>query len=508
MEYNSYPLFSQDHYLLDQNNPSATNENHLQASKLANQPSNGNYESFIDLSELAVNSHLKGHAQITTTIYESKTAVKHGRGRKPRAKRQASKINHKSSTRSRHGISSFQAFNVTTESVMSIRSIMQKQVGLPAAAPLISRTNSSYQNSRQLPHSRIIKVGRNEKENVPLNNNRRTKRGKFRPTILKCRKNPVKNRIVGSNSPIKNLTFSPSRFLNTSTLTNSDHHKKPSQSDTSKELSFDDDPFSIEDSGFVGNCDSDISSSFLPPSLTSTPISKKRNGSKASTSPDFLFPSSNSLSFYDNSSDCEDLTWLVDSNTSLADETTDSSYSNLISEPSTSILKQEDELPTKDSTFSDIHFSFNDQFSVFDPDDLESINLVPLGNDQNMKIDHQSKAASQSLRKSVRKSLILEEFSSINTPSSSPHISSPNLSQTISNLNYEQSTLIGDKTVVERRVLAPGKKSIYRTWPKRISEKGIVFDKNWVQIACGRSFDQKVMTEAAKRCLRKRYTSK
>jgi len=519
MEYNSYPLFNQDYLLLD-GSPSLTDYQ----SKKPNKPNGGGVfsDSFVDFTELAVNSHLKGQACITTTIYESKTSSRNSRTRRSKSKRHSSKCSQKSVSRSRHGISSFQSFNVTSESVMSIRNIMEKQQNVTST--LIKRTNTSY-FVKQSRSSNSEKPG---KENVMPR--RMKKRGKFRPTILKGRmKDGRAKKFSGvnqSNSPIKTLTFSPSRFLNTSTLTGSEEVAKQPQCDILKDLSFDENPFDIEDSG-IGGYENDTSGPLLfPPSLTSTPISRRRAGHKHSDKADTSL--SLDLPFFD-SSECDDLNWLLDSTASLSEGIPDTSRTALMSNASdpcpSATFFDSDECPN-DSTFCDIPpFSFSDDFSSFDLDDLDSINLYPL--DFNQTVDHESplkvKTAQPTMKKTARKSLVLDDnvftndtpkFTVSRSDSAAKSLfktsTQSNLQQTVANLSYEQSTLVGSKTVVEKRILAPGsKKSVFRTRPKRLhGEKLAYFDKHWVQVACGRTLDQRVMTEAARRCLRKPYLVK
>lgn len=76
-----------------------------------------------------------------------------------------------------------------------------------------------------------------------------------------------------------------------------------------------------------------------------------------------------------------------------------------------------------------------------------------------------------------------------------------------SSSSSRQSTLIGKRVSIEKHDLP--NKSIYRTRLRSAKErKHVHLDKHWVSIACGNSINQRIMTEAAKRCLhRKRAKS-
>nr|CAB3262933.1 uncharacterized protein LOC100185371 [Phallusia mammillata] len=365
------------------------------------------------------------------------------------------------------GISSFQRFNMHTNA-LKVRT-NQFQEASAITVKVESCSDAKENIPKKLPCPNILKHNRKEiRKNEPL------------------------------VSPIKTLSFSPSRFLNTSS---GDLVSDASSCGVVKELSFaSSSVLESEDSGIGCSYTTDPLS---PPSLTSTPVSSRSR--RKSFQKQCPWSPTLSISLHDS-----DVPFQSTPKSSKTDENQGNKtplickYLNE-STPRTptpfkcpSSMEEEIEL-TEDSKHFDDSFLSPEREPCFKKPS-------PVGPDwPARRFRTMNRKRSQ---KTARKALMLEQEPTANIPTDSLlaerlHRYNDRVSTNNTTADIEYSALVGNKTIVERQVSPRGKKLVFRTRQRRQSDQKSGLDKHWVAVACGHSFDQKVMTEAAKRCLRR-----
>jgi len=290
--------------------------------------SKGGFVSFSDLASMK--DRFEG--VIRTQTHERKPGRRQRKTRKKPATT-PNKISFLSSSSPHHGISSFHSFSVTQETNHQLQQIMRenkdfvnrKQGGVavkPARTPpsygagrkqSLSFSGGSALRRPQVSLQRQLHKKAAPKSAVLSSRVMKRPRGKFRPNILRNarvrrtpRRSPKKQHKLLKklkNSPRKALDFSPSKFFNQSksSLLNSSTDSKSSQSHVKSlfKESFEEDGggkckefnhhefVKFGDSGICLPAQDDADdfeiheqNSMINPSLTSTPISEKRNKSK------------------------------------------------------------------------------------------------------------------------------------------------------------------------------------------------------------------------------------
>lgn len=435
---------------------------------------NSSTESFVELASLTSSIHLQPN--VKTVIYPS--AVLPEISQESNSKQAVIQT-------TLCGISSFQGFKMMTSSSFKFNNkcvhgvTLKKekaQSNMPRVSALTTKENCSKQSV--LPKC---------------------------PTILKHRR---KDESLGKDlpvnvSPIKPLSFSPSRFLNRNGIDSIISSDIKASDEISRELVFPDCTFDIEDSG-IGSSDGDASSPLSPPSFTSTPVSgrSKRKCLQKSydcvpLSPEQTLSEGPLQSTPKNSEDSQGTKTPVIRK--FLHESTPRTPTPFKCPASDIEHEGQDSLPS--SSQSD-HFLSPERDTCF----KKPSPVGPHWSARKWKNNGRHRT-----QKTARKALVLEQdvpiasnihalpdgVPTVNCLSTGTHFALMHTSE------CEPSALVGNKTVTERRVVVSGKKSVYCTRRRKQTDKKKDLDKRWVAVACGHSFDQKVMTEAAKRCLRR-----
>jgi len=506
-----------------------------------------------------------------------------------------------------HGISSFHSFNVTAETNHQLQQIMQENknfinrrhqggvtlkslrtppnLGLRKPQLHFSEA-SALQRPQMHLHRQLHKhKAPGRKSIVQTSRIMKQPRGKYRPNILRntrmrraLRKSPIKKKLLKKlrNSPRKALDFSPSKFFNQSksSLLNSSSDSKSSQSHVKSlfKESFEEDPDKNKEfsqNEFIKFCDSGIclqaqddmddfdihdQNSIINPSLTSTPISEKRNKNKTRVGGvqpfSFQVPIEN-IPFENTLNDsAQDIELLLDPNRSIssAEQKTDdnfqmyrmmdcSLFSNTEDESSGLLATTEEDYNLVSSQNCNSANNTGHEVNDF-PVDLYDVNLYPLEcPEMDLSEELQIVSASQNTEldsRTLGESFFSEEIdpllssSSIieSTPNSEPvlmtklTLSEPTPTQSSSlkvassflrcqnnenfiaptgiSLRYEQReikksqhiSLLGDAGNTTPHA-SPVKS--YTPSPMRIK-----LTARFVEVACGCSEDQKQMTRAAR----------
>ena len=456
---------------------------------------------FVELSELAKNDALKGKTLITTKIYEKKGTNNHLVKKAKRNRQSHRRHSEPIPTQNLHGISSFRSFQVTSESVMSIKNIMESSVSNDHQT---SVTDADIENS-VFPGKENVQVPTAKPNIAP------------RPAILKHRRHSnnttVKLELEKhlfdawpcstpekslSASPIKSLAFSPSRFFNTSGPL---HGDLSSSCTAVRELSFaSTSSDEVEDSG-VCCSETEATTPWSPPSLTSTPISSRKRDKLKKRAKTVIWKTPEKINTHD------------------IDE-------GMHSPPAfQSTPKSPNAAVGKDDSFTSPSISrILNESTPYTPSPFKCPNSISVNEEDSPMKKCSNDTSTASLdspalrtRRSARKALKLEQevctagmqnviVSPVCLELTSKCISAtPLYNSSSTSISSGQSALIGEKVAVQKFDLR--NKSIYRTRSRSAKErKQVHLDKHWVSIACGNSINQRIMTEAAKRCLHRKRT--
>ena len=287
------------------------------------------------------------------------------------------------------------------------------------------------------------------------------------PNILRHNRNDLKkSKLLGS--PMKTLTFSPSKFLNTSANENCDKLSL----DFSKDISMSSNLSDVEDSGIVVSDSSLVEDIGLMP-LTSTPSSRSRRKSPQqfiemlSENDKHSCKASRHLEIEKPFIETPQIKKFL--NTSVPKTPTPIKF------PSSSevSLKQEKGLLKGVESIRHSSNYFNELHNVMDTTSL--IN----------KADLKAKTTGQGCR--FRRNLFDEDSRDKNEPRKLLKIECRN-------------SINGKKVILKKHKTAPyGKIASSKTVVRR--ERAASLSDKWVSVACGRSYDQRIMTAAAKKCM-------
>ena len=290
-------------------------------------------------------------------------------------------------------------------------------------------------------------------------------------------------------SPVKSLSFSPSRFLNVT----KDVGVNKSEHDISKDLSFSHSSHNVEDSG-IGSSDIDTTLPF--PSFSSTPKSKTRCmlhqciRAKSPSKDDALRFNAH----------------LIQSTPKVTnrDENKSPTIQKYIDE---SVLQT----PTPFKCSCDNQDIKAENLLISNIKHEENLLFV---NDKFFKKPSpipykQNRILNSGRKKTARKALVLDHHK-IDRKKSLPRPSKQMGFLKVSNCqikrllfddkSYDHSSLTEKTTVVEKRKITPIK-SVYYTRKRKAEAVLNNLSTQWVSVACGKSSDQRDMIAAAKRCL-------